>query len=452
MSGSNRRPSSSCYIFSLDDIKTATNDFANKNSLGEGGFGKVYRGNIAGQPVAVKRMTSISEEGIMSFHKEIDLLTACDQVNIISLVGYCDEKDDKILVYEFMPKGSLYDYLYEHKDRTPRLTVEQRLEICLGVAQGLSYLHFGIDFNIIHSDLKTDNILLDDDLVPKIADFGLSRTRDAGPSASQQVTNNVKGTPNYIAPECYEPDYKVSRKADVYAFGVILLEVLCERPSWKRLVQLALPYVMRGELEMFTPEYVESNISPECVRACENLIRDCLENDADKRPMIDEVVDRLQVAIKLQNQSANDPQTVGTELALTIPEGFHDRVVLYHTSNGVIVKTQDVCQEVRKILDGYGKRVDERDLYLDSSYKKQLKAIFGSGSYTLPQLFISGKYIGGADEIRKIHWSGALRKKLDRLPKRDYPSSCRTCMNTRFASLSMCPDCCYWKRDQANMA
>ncbi|KAK9074987.1 hypothetical protein SSX86_003306 [Deinandra increscens subsp. villosa] len=243
---------------------------------------------------------------------------------------------------------------------------------------------------------------------------------------------------------------RLSRKADVYAFGVVLLEVLCERPSWRKLVQLALPYVMRGELERFAPEYVEADISPECSRACENLIRDCLENDADKRPMIDVVVGRLESALQLQNQSqdANDQQSVGLELALTIPKGFDDRVVLYHTSSGVIVETQDKCQEVRKILDGYGKCVDERDVYLDSTYKEQLKDVFGSSTYMLPQVFIRGKYIGGVDKIRKIHWSGELRKKLDRLPKRNYPSSCGTCGNTRFASLSLCPDCCFWKKDE----
>lgn len=188
--------SSSCCIFSLEDIKRATLDFANHNSLGEGAFGKVYRGTVAGESVAVKRMMTKTEEGIISFRKEIDLLTACDHVNIISLAGYCDDGDEKILVCEFMSNGSLYDYLFSHQDRTPRLMVEQRLEICLGVANGLRYLHSRNDFNIIHSDLKTDNILLDRNLVPKISNFGLSRTRVVGPFTSEQVTNHIQGIVN----------------------------------------------------------------------------------------------------------------------------------------------------------------------------------------------------------------------------------------------------------------
>lgn len=115
------------------------------------------------------------------------------------------------------------------------------------------------------------------------------------------------GTEYYLAPECYDSNYKVSRKADVYAFGVVLLELLCERPPWHNLVTYALPYVLRGELPRFTPKYVETNIYSRCSRACENLIRECLDNDPFKRPFMNQVVYKLELAMKLQKQHSKGP-------------------------------------------------------------------------------------------------------------------------------------------------
>ncbi|XP_071740707.1 receptor-like protein kinase FERONIA [Rutidosis leptorrhynchoides] len=299
---------SSYKSFTLEEIKRATNGFSDQNILGEGAFGKVFRGNISGTTydglVAVKRLNECSKQGQVEFQKEIELLSACNHPNIISLIGCCNEGSEKIIVYDFMKKGSLYDCVYIHKEQAPRLSVEQRLEICIGVAKGISYLHYGSQNNIIHSDLKTDNILLDADLVPKISDFGLSRTRVAGPSSSDVVTNTTKGTEGYIAPECYEPNYKVSRKADVYAFGVVLLEVLCERPPWERLLMLALPYIWRREFPKIAPEYVTMNISPGCSRVCVYILKDCLDNNPDNRPTINQVVDNLESASKLQKQES----------------------------------------------------------------------------------------------------------------------------------------------------
>ncbi|XP_071731151.1 uncharacterized protein [Rutidosis leptorrhynchoides] len=297
---------SSYKSFTLEEVTRATDGFSDKKLLGEGAFGKVFHGHISGNGydglVAVKRLKECSKQGQDEFQKEIELLSTCNHPNIISLIGCCDQGSEKILVYDFMKKGSLYDCLYREKEKTPRLSVEQRLEICIGVAKGLNYLHSGRQNNIIHSDLKTDNILLDADLVPKISDFGLSRTRAVGPSSSDVVTNTTKGTEGYIAPECYEPNYKVSRKADVYAFGVVFLEVLCERAPWERLLMLALPNILRREFPETAPESVKRNISPRCSQVCIYIIKDCLDNDPRKRPTIDLVVDNLESALKLQKQ------------------------------------------------------------------------------------------------------------------------------------------------------
>ncbi|XP_071736084.1 receptor-like protein kinase FERONIA [Rutidosis leptorrhynchoides] len=241
--------SSSYKCFTLEEMKMATNAFSDQTLL-EGLIGKIFCGHISGSRynglVVVKQWKESFNPRQHEFQKEIEILSACNHPNIISLIGCCEEESEKILIYDFMKNGSLYDCLHSNSEVTPRLSVEQRLEICLGVA---------------------------------------------------------KGTEEYnIAPECYEPIYKVSRKAEVYAFGVVLLEVLCERPAWERLVMLALPYIWRRQLPDFTPEYVATNISLGCSRVCVYVIKDCLDNNPDNRPTINQVVNNLKSALKLQKQ------------------------------------------------------------------------------------------------------------------------------------------------------
>ncbi|XP_071740700.1 probable serine/threonine-protein kinase PBL28 [Rutidosis leptorrhynchoides] len=190
--------------FTLGEIKMATKGFS--DLLGQGAIGKVFCGEISGSRydglVAVKRWNESSNHRQDEFQKEIEMLSACNHPNIISLFGCCDEGSEKILVQDFMKNGSLYDYLHmSDRELTPRLTVEQRLEICLGVAKGLSYLHYGCQNYIIHSDIQTINIFLDADLVPKISNFRFSKTRAAGTSSSNVVTNTIEGFPDKkIAP------------------------------------------------------------------------------------------------------------------------------------------------------------------------------------------------------------------------------------------------------------
>ncbi|XP_071740528.1 probable receptor-like protein kinase At4g39110 [Rutidosis leptorrhynchoides] len=156
-----------CLYFSLGVIKQATREFSDQNLLGEDGFGDIYRGNISindyDYVVAVKRFHKESE---IMFRYEIDRLSPFHHRNIISLLGYCEEEYEKILVYELLPNGSLYDYLLSGKHRVRNLTVAKRLEICIETANGLSYLHFGTRF--IHGDVNTCNIFLDDNLVAKL--------------------------------------------------------------------------------------------------------------------------------------------------------------------------------------------------------------------------------------------------------------------------------------------
>lgn len=224
--------------------------------------------------------------GTEYFQNEINSLSACHHANIISLLGYCDELDHKILIYEFMPNGSLYDYLYSKQDSANHLTVGQSLEICLGVAKGLSYVHSS---NFIHGKLNSRSILLDRNFVPKITNFQYSRKCLARPSNLHNKSSAHIGIFS-----------ETSQEDDVYAFGVLFLEVLCGRPFHGDLITSAHTYIIRRELVVFIPEHVRTHITQKCVQACENLLTGCLENEPDKRASMNQVVEKLELALKLQ--------------------------------------------------------------------------------------------------------------------------------------------------------
>ncbi|KAK9070170.1 hypothetical protein SSX86_010570 [Deinandra increscens subsp. villosa] len=262
-------------IFSLDVIKLATFGFAVENFIGEGAFGKVYSGNISGSKVAIKHIHKKGDQLYMRYLKETSFLSTCDNVNIISLVGYCDEGDERILVYEYMSNGSLYDYLFRFdrfQDKTPHIMLEQHLEICIGVAKGLSYLHSGTHFSITHGDISLKNILLDRNMVPKISNFKSAHAHLIGSSVSQVIANTIKGR-------------ELRQKADVHAFGRVLSKVL-----W-----VGIPPNAEDQ-----HRYIKTAISLECLHECENLIWRCLEIEPDQRPVMSEVVERLELALKLQ--------------------------------------------------------------------------------------------------------------------------------------------------------
>ncbi|PRQ55418.1 putative protein kinase RLK-Pelle-CrRLK1L-1 family [Rosa chinensis] len=217
---------------SFNEIQSATNNFDTKLVIGKGGFGNVYRGTLLnGTKVAVKRAYKRDEhgsgsgQGLLEFETEIIVLSKILHRHLVSLIGYCNERSEMILVYEFMEKGTLRDHLYDSD--VPRLSWNQRLEICTEAARGLHYLHTGAARGIIHQDVKSTNILLDENHVAKVADFGLSRF---GALDELHVRTNVKGTFGYLDPE-YMMSEQLTEKYDVYSFGVVLLEVLCVKPA-----------------------------------------------------------------------------------------------------------------------------------------------------------------------------------------------------------------------------
>ncbi|KAJ8767709.1 hypothetical protein K2173_020649 [Erythroxylum novogranatense] len=216
-------------VFSFAMVKAATNNFSIANKLGEGGFGPVYKGTLpGGQEIAVKRLSESSTQGLEEFKNEVSLTARLQHVNLVRLLGFCTEDEEKMLVYEFMPKRSLELYLFDPMKRLA-LNWEMRVRIIEGVTQGLLYLQEYSNYTIIHRDLKASNILLDEEMNPKISDFGMARLfrKDIYEEAN---TSRIIGTYGYVPPE-YVREGIYSMKYDVYSFGVLLLQIISSRSN-----------------------------------------------------------------------------------------------------------------------------------------------------------------------------------------------------------------------------
>ncbi|KAJ9550868.1 hypothetical protein OSB04_014913 [Centaurea solstitialis] len=261
-----------CRRFEFPEIQLATNDFDESSVIGHGGFGKVYKGIVINGSsrvvAAIKRLDSMSNQRAAEFLTEVEMLSKLRHPNLVSLIGYCNHELEIILVYEYMPNGTLEDHL--HKLRAP-LSWIQRLKICIGAAQGLNYLHVGTraQVGIIHHDVKSSNILLDESWVAKVSDFRLSKI--------------VKGIVGSL-----DPDYYKTKKSDVYAFGVVLLEVSCRKsrtlPRWVQECSKG------GQLVHDIDPDVRDQVSPKCLKEFVPMVERCLHMDPKQRPTMGEVV------------------------------------------------------------------------------------------------------------------------------------------------------------------
>ncbi|KAE8730481.1 Receptor-like protein kinase FERONIA [Hibiscus syriacus] len=295
-----------CKHISLVDILTATNNFDDALIVGRGGFGNVYKGHLPGTQydVAIKRLNSKSHQGENEFWAEIEMLSQLCYINLVSLIGYCDENHEMILVYDYMVNGTLRDHLYNN-DNIP-LPWKQRLRICMGAARGLEYLHSGAVKRIIHRDVKTTNILLDETWEAKVSDFGLSKSGHVL-MENVPITTMVKGTFGYMDPEYYRR-LKLTEKSDVYSFGVVLFEVLCARPVVDTrleedqigLAGWALKCAENETIEQIIDPYLKGKIAAECLRVFVEIAKNCLHDVGVERPKMSDVAGMLEFALELQ--------------------------------------------------------------------------------------------------------------------------------------------------------
>ncbi|XP_024989961.1 receptor-like cytoplasmic kinase 176 [Cynara cardunculus var. scolymus] len=302
--------------FSFNVLKMATRNFRPDSVLGEGGFGSVFKGWIdeqslaaakpgTGTVIAVKRLNQEGLQGHQEWLSEINYLGLLNHPNLVKLIGYCLEDDQRLLVYEFMPRGSLENHLFRRSSYFQPLSWNLRIKVALGAAKGLAYLH-SPEAKVIYRDFKSSNILIDSNYNAKLSDFGLAK--DGPVDGKSHVSTRVMGTYGYAAPE-YMATGHLTARSDIYSFGVVLLEILTgrrcidkNRPSGEQiLVEFAKPYLSskRRILYIMDPR-IGGQYSPTVAIRAAMLAMKCLLKEPKHRPSAEEVVKALEQLQELQ--------------------------------------------------------------------------------------------------------------------------------------------------------
>ncbi|XP_047091095.1 cysteine-rich receptor-like protein kinase 10 isoform X1 [Lolium rigidum] len=314
-------------FFDLSQISDATNNFLDANKLGQGGFGPVYKGQFPdGREIAVKRLASHSGQGFMEFKNEVQLIAKLQHTNLVRLLGCCSQRGEKMVIYEYLPNKSLDFFIFDEAKRVV-LNWNKRLAIIEGISQGLLYLHKLSRLRVIHRDLKASNILLDNEMNPKISDFGLAKIFNSNDVEGN--TEKIAGTYGYMAPE-YASAGIFSIKSDVFSFGVLILEIISGtrnsgfqqhgkffnllRHAWKL-------WKEHRWIELIDPSLVSEISTTEAMR-CVNIGLICVQENADDRPTMSDVVSMLSsesITLPEPNYPAYFHIRVTEEVALVVP-------------------------------------------------------------------------------------------------------------------------------------
>ncbi|MED6132839.1 hypothetical protein PIB30_022623 [Stylosanthes scabra] len=369
-----------CHQFSLEDLKRSTNNFNQKLIVGKGGFSTVYKGCLkhngrSDHTIALKLKCCNSNQHFLEFMKEIELLCQLHHPNLISLVGFCNHEKKKIIVYDFMCNGSLHDHLY-NKDRKP-LSWQKRLEICIGVARGLHYLHAGAKRSIFHCDIKPSNILLDSNMVPKLSDFGLSLQGPLSTSKPKPIeVDYVAGTFGYLAPECFQR-LIVTDKCDVYSFGMVLLVMVCMKDKDLFLNKAnmlgnqhlekfiddqvqpwnVIAFLQRFPIEEIIDPTLRGKIAPECWEVFMDVTERCLKLEPDDRPTMGEVEVLLEHALLLQAQADIKKNNVCYSLSSTTIINLGEVICMHDINLEEVIFHRFSLADLRRTTFDFERRV-----------------------------------------------------------------------------------------------
>ncbi|KAF5784356.1 putative protein kinase RLK-Pelle-LRR-I-1 family [Helianthus annuus] len=328
---------------SLEDIKRVTQNFHDDNFIGGGGFGKVYKGNLQDgdgfKTIVAKRLDTRFGQGEQQFFSELQILLDYKHENVVRLVGYCDENDEKVLIYEYLSRGSLDRYLNDTS-----LTWVKRLNICIDVARALDFLHRGVgkQAKVIHRDIKTENILLNNDWKAKLADFGLSLICSIN-QETDYIIDHACGTKGYVDP-LYRQSGFLTIESDIYSFGVVLFEILCGRSTFAihKHEGYYLPDFIKNNFEEgkhaeVVFEQIREQIVPQSLTTFQEIAYQCLHLEREKRPTTKEVLVELKKALEFQlNSDVSITETQVVELSSEL----HDMNMTGKSENSEIRKKE----------------------------------------------------------------------------------------------------------------
>lgn len=301
--------------YSYKDLQKATYNFT--SIIGQGAFGPVYKAQMTtGETVAVKVLATDSKQGEKEFHTEVMLLGRLHHRNLVNLVGYCAEKGQHMLIYVYMSKGSLSSHLYNSGENRELLSWNLRVQIALDVARGLEYLHDGAVPPVIHRDIKSSNILLDESMGARVADFGLSREDMINRHAS-----NIQGTFGYLDPE-YISTRAFTKKSDVYSFGVLLFELIAARNPQQGLLEYVELAALNTEGEVGWEEIADSrldgNFDERELNDMAALAYKCVNRAPRKRPSMRDIVQVLSHILKTRHNNKRHHKRSPSEVAISI--------------------------------------------------------------------------------------------------------------------------------------